>query len=401
MWVLKIISGKYQGLDVNLSDNSTITIGRSNECELTLVEDMVSRQHAKIHVRDGRVYLEDLKSTNGCFVNGVRVYDEVPLNEGDRILLGTSILKLIEVEGVAPSPQPAALQSPTVQTDVPRARPTIAHTALGAFPGGELPGFGQGIAPQQPAEDPFAAQQQQAELSNEQTMVSPAPTAAPAPIQSSPSQTVVASSGVSGINVGAGSNSAPKTQLAGGFVGSIAELPIVDLLQMFGPSRRSGRLDLEHHKDDERDRGAVMWLRDGYIVFAEIEGQEGLDPERAAYRILRWKEGYYSFNSQVEIPEFEVEINDSTEGIIMEAMRMLDEINHLGEGVPPLDATLTIKRPLETKLSELSPEELDGLQFVINYGHVESILNQSDVGDVETLRRLSALINAEVVEPLG
>lgn len=402
MWVLKIISGKYQGNDVNLPENSTTVIGRSNGCELVLVEDMVSRQHAKVHVRDGRVFLEDLRSTNGCFVNGVRISDEVPLSEGDRILLGTSILKLIERDGSSASAQTGSMQAPA-PGDGPKARPTIAHTALGAGQPEDGPSATKGTSSTMPPQAGFSSVDSGFGMSAPTSPSESAPTsitqtpAAPSPSGLSGAAVVPSS----GAQSGGVSNSNPKTLLAGGFVGSIAELPLVDLLQVFGSSRRNGRLDLELYKNDERERGAVMWLRDGYIVFAEIEGQEGLDPERAAYRILRWTDGYYSFNSQVEIPTFETEIEDTTEGIIMEAMRILDEITHLGDEVPPLDATLTIKRPLEARLSELSPEELDGLQYVINYGHVESILNACEEGDVEMLRRLSSLVRSQVVEPLG
>src|SRR4051812_26667265 len=71
-----------------------IVIGRSSELDMVLVEDMVSRKHAKITVAGGKVTIEDLGSTNGTFVNGEKV-KQARLKEGDRILIGTSILKLV------------------------------------------------------------------------------------------------------------------------------------------------------------------------------------------------------------------------------------------------------------------------------------------------------------------
>ncbi|MEI9949016.1 MAG: FHA domain-containing protein [Pseudomonadota bacterium] len=67
-----------------------------------LVEEMVSRRHARLTATKGGVVLENLSSTNGTFVNGLQVHDKQTLKENDRILIGTSIMKLVK-KG---SPQP-------------------------------------------------------------------------------------------------------------------------------------------------------------------------------------------------------------------------------------------------------------------------------------------------------
>ena len=50
---LRFISGKYQGGEFPLPDSGEIVIGRSSELDMVLVEDMVSRRHAKISVEGG------------------------------------------------------------------------------------------------------------------------------------------------------------------------------------------------------------------------------------------------------------------------------------------------------------------------------------------------------------
>ena len=47
-WALRFISGKYQGGEFPLRPNREIIIGRSSDLDMVLVEDMVSRKHAKI-----------------------------------------------------------------------------------------------------------------------------------------------------------------------------------------------------------------------------------------------------------------------------------------------------------------------------------------------------------------
>jgi pSer/pThr/pTyr-binding forkhead associated (FHA) protein len=96
-YALRFVSGKYQGGTVPLRDGRDVVVGRSNHVDLVLADDMVSRKHARISVRGGEVTIQDLGSTNGVFVNGEKV-KKARLREGDRILIGASILKLVAAE---------------------------------------------------------------------------------------------------------------------------------------------------------------------------------------------------------------------------------------------------------------------------------------------------------------
>ena len=107
---LKFISGKYQGGEFPLRANREIVIGRSSDLDMVLVEDMVSRKHAKIVTSDTNVVIQDLGSTNGTFVNGEKV-KKARLKEGDRILIGTSILKLVVKAAEASAADEAAAKS--------------------------------------------------------------------------------------------------------------------------------------------------------------------------------------------------------------------------------------------------------------------------------------------------
>jgi len=93
-YALRFISGKYQGGEYPLPAEKEIVIGRGGELDIVLVEDMVSRKHAKLTTQGGKIVIQDLGSTNGTFVNGEKI-KRARLKEGDRVLIGTSILKLI------------------------------------------------------------------------------------------------------------------------------------------------------------------------------------------------------------------------------------------------------------------------------------------------------------------
>ena len=64
-----------------------ITIGRSPEADLVILDEKASRLHAGVRMWDGDFYVKDLKSKNGTFVNEERI-EMVRLNPGDRIRIG-------------------------------------------------------------------------------------------------------------------------------------------------------------------------------------------------------------------------------------------------------------------------------------------------------------------------
>lgn len=63
-------------------------LGRGNDCDLRLRDINISRHHCLIRTRADGVTLTDLGSSNGTFVNGVRVVSQMDLKEGDQIRLG-------------------------------------------------------------------------------------------------------------------------------------------------------------------------------------------------------------------------------------------------------------------------------------------------------------------------
>lgn len=65
-------------------------VGRASAAELVLHDPEVSRRHARFESRNGIVYVDDLGSSNGTFLNGRRVSEAIEVREGDEVDVGTT-----------------------------------------------------------------------------------------------------------------------------------------------------------------------------------------------------------------------------------------------------------------------------------------------------------------------
>jgi pSer/pThr/pTyr-binding forkhead associated (FHA) protein len=301
-WALRFISGKYQGGEFPLRPNREIIIGRSSDLDMVLVEDMVSRKHAKITTDEHVVTIQDLGSTNGTFVNGEKVR-KADLKDGDRILIGTSIIKIVFVDGDV-----------TGHLTETEARSKMA----------------------------MAANKRSA--------------------------------------------SAPKSM-----AGSIEEIPLPDLLQLLSTSKKSGVLVV--HSD--RHVGKTFF-RKGQIYFASIENQFNIGPRKALTRMLGWTQGQFELEPPDETAVLE-ELDDSTEGLLIESMRQLDEYKVVAEKMPELASPIGVARPLKSKLRELSPEELDVFQAALEVKTVNALFDQSSLSDLEIAQKLVQLFEKGIL----
>src|SRR3954466_3672803 len=195
-YVLRFISGKYQGGEFPIVPDKQIVVGRSSDLDMVLVEDMVSRKHARIAMQQDQIWIEDLGSTNGTFVNGEKI-KRARLKEGDRVLIGTSILKVIAGEGARDS------------TDAKRDLENVA--------------------------------------------------------------------------------AARRTTQARTMSGSIEEVPLPDLLQLFATSKKSGVLVIRTESDDI----GKIFMRKGIIYYASINDLEEVPPMKSIFRMLTWQKGLF------------------------------------------------------------------------------------------------------------
>jgi pSer/pThr/pTyr-binding forkhead associated (FHA) protein len=84
---LRVCKGKSAGKEVKIATPKFL-IGRSQECHLRANSDAISRRHCVLIIKDNKVYIRDLKSRNGTYVNGERLQKDSRLRPGDVIRVG-------------------------------------------------------------------------------------------------------------------------------------------------------------------------------------------------------------------------------------------------------------------------------------------------------------------------
>lgn len=300
---LRFISGKYKGGEYVLPERREIYIGRSSEIDLVLMEDMVSRKHARIWFQDAKIFIEDFGSTNGTFVNGEKI-TKAEVKQGDRILIGTSIMKVVEVDE-------------TLQKAQPGAQPQAAKQASGMV----------------------------------------------------------------------------RSTMHGGrsMSGTISEVPLPDLIQLFSTSKKTGTLIVD--KDGVVGR---IHLETGQLVFAAMVDAPTLDPLKVIFRILSWEDGMFELTGPEPFPK-ERAISMPTEHILMEGLRQLDELRHMQKNLPSMESELVVVTPLAAKLSSLAAEELDVFQLVYNYGSLQAVLDRAAISDLNAANILVKLLKENYV----
>jgi hypothetical protein len=168
--------------------------------------------------------------------------------------------------------------------------------------------------------------------------------------------------------------------------GSIEEVPLPDLLQLFGTSKKNGVLVLR--TDDDVGK---IFLKKGNIYYAIINELDAIPPLKSVYRMLTWVRGSFDLEPPDE-REFPNQVDLSVQEVLMEGLRQLDEFNMLKERLPPLEAKLSLPLPLVPALRDLKGPELETLQLAHNAGSVEGVLNKSLLTDLDTTQFLLKLI---------
>jgi pSer/pThr/pTyr-binding forkhead associated (FHA) protein len=72
-----------------------VTVGRAAGCQVTLDDTYASQIHARLFARDGQLFVEDLGSTNGTYLNRKKVQGPMVMQRGDKLQVGNTVMELV------------------------------------------------------------------------------------------------------------------------------------------------------------------------------------------------------------------------------------------------------------------------------------------------------------------
>jgi len=176
------------------------------------------------------------------------------------------------------------------------------------------------------------------------------------------------------------------------FAGRVTDMPVVDVIQTIEISRKSGVIQFV----GERGRQAAIYFRDGRVIDAEAGA---LQAEDAVYRLLTWSEG--EFEVVFRTVRRREAIATSSQGLLMEGMRRLDEWSRLLEQLPPLTHRFEVDAgELATRLGDVPDDNNSILRLIDGKRTLLEVIDASDVGDLECLQAISRLYFEEMLMDL-
>ena len=168
------------------------------------------------------------------------------------------------------------------------------------------------------------------------------------------------------------------------FAGDLEKMSIGEVVQTIALTRKNGRLLVVN-----TGRRGEVYFQEGMVTYADVDRKKG---EEAVYRLLAWKNGQFKFDSGVAAKTRNLQ--KSAEGLLMEGMRRIDEYNRLLDRFPSRE---TMFEAVSVTEGDLTPEELQVLNYVNQYAALMDVIDHSKFGDLKTLQILVKLYSGNII----
>ena len=336
------IKGKYSGGEFSIRDGQKLSIGRDISSDVAIVDSKVSRNHASITARDGKLFIEDHNSTNGTYLNGEKLSPstETELKIGSNFSVGDSTI--LVGDGAAPdenAPEVSFRENSFTKSRKVQEK-TIPETKV--------------ATPEEDEEEAFTLDESLQVITTGQQE----------------SQDKV---NIGRLNLKKTTKSdIEKDNLANpntSSTGSLSAMDVADLLKILAQSASAGYLKL-NITSPFAEQIEVTISASG-IVACESITNKNFAQEKALSRALLAKDGEYSF--KIDNAPRDEAANRQLEDVFMEISNQKENLTKYREIAN--HGKLEFANPIKGKLSDLSKTELDTLQFMVNSKEVIKYLN--------------------------
>ena len=127
-------------------DKDEVSVGRVRGNDIILPKGNVSKHHCRLLVRGNEIVVEDLRSTNGTYVNGRKIAEPTPVTQSDKVFVGDFIIRVqsaaSSMEVMRPASPPGPPEAGSLSTAIPRRPPPPPPSVRGGTMFDEAPESG-------------------------------------------------------------------------------------------------------------------------------------------------------------------------------------------------------------------------------------------------------------------
>ncbi|MCI0597307.1 MAG: DUF4388 domain-containing protein, partial [candidate division Zixibacteria bacterium] len=157
----------------------------------------------------------------------------------------------------------------------------------------------------------------------------------------------------------------------------------------------------EKDKNPSRKIGEIL-VKSGFVSRSQMEEAVRRQVEELIYRLLHWEVGNFKFYENEFPTEEEVLIHISTENLILEGVRRLDELEEVKQRLPEFGTVLIVK-PIPSQRTRdvaLKGDEWNILSLIDGRKDIFQIIERSNTDRLTTLKNLAALFMSGLIEPV-
>ncbi|WP_288401523.1 FHA domain-containing protein [uncultured Acinetobacter sp.] len=125
-WKLQAITGEFTGQEISIERD--MLVGRHQDADILLQSADISRRHAALLLKGEQLWVQDLNSSNGTFINDTRVEQETALNDGDILQFASFVFSVLAIVPTL-TELPEIEVEPVMATKHDAGMPTLAERA--------------------------------------------------------------------------------------------------------------------------------------------------------------------------------------------------------------------------------------------------------------------------------
>ncbi len=170
--------------------------------------------------------------------------------------------------------------------------------------------------------------------------------------------------------------------------GNLADIKLIDILELIHHSRLTGKLELTHGED----KGEI-YFKDGNVVHATTGTVEGKD---ALFLMYLWSEGNFEFSPEIEPPK--VTIREDIESIILDLSVKLDELQDIKDALDPFAIPMfTEGATTANEELKLSATEWKILAQINGKSRIKDIAARLGISEIEVFKAIKKLMSLGLV----